>query len=61
MVSEPDLVRGRRFKPPLFNLFGLFDSPPTGMGLHVRGGVKGVIFILKLKSYKLELLGELVV
>ena len=27
-------------------LFGLFDSPHTGMGLHVREGVKGIIFIL---------------
>ena len=27
-------------------LFGLFDSPRTGMGLHVMKGVKGMIFIL---------------
>ena len=27
-------------------LFGLFDSPHAGMGLHVREGVKDIIFIL---------------
>ena len=31
------------------------------MGPHVREGVKDMIFILNPKSYKLELLGELVV
>ena len=41
-------------------MFGLFDSPRAGMEPHVRDGVKHDIHI-KLKSYKLELLGELVV
>ena len=27
-------------------LFGLFDSPRAGMGLHVREGVKSMVFIL---------------
>ena len=39
---------------------GLFDSPHVGMGPHVRDSVKHDIYI-KPKSYKLELLGELVV
>ena len=37
-----------------------FDSPCAGMGLHVREGMEHDIHI-KLKSYKLELLEELVV
>ena len=40
--------------------FDLFDSPRAGMRHHVREGVKHDIHI-KPKSYKLELLGELVV
>ena len=59
MVSEPNLARGHGFKPPLCNLFpiclfkspwrtlfGLFDSPHAGIGLHVRESVKDMIFIL---------------
>ena len=39
MVSEPRLARGLGFEPPIV-LFGLFDSPHTGMWPHVREGVK---------------------
>ena len=59
MVSEPSLARGPGFESPLYNLFliclfespwrtlfGLFDFPHAGMRLHVRKGVKGMIFIL---------------
>ena len=59
MVSELGLVGSSGFEPPLYNLFaicrfksswrtlfGLFDSLHAGMGLHVREGVKGMIFIL---------------
>ena len=55
MVSELDLARGLGFKPPLCNLFGLkvygglyrfFESPWAGVGLHMREGVKDMIFIL---------------
>ena len=42
-------------------MFGLFDSPRAGMGLHVRESVKKHVIHFKSKSYKLELLGELVV
>ena len=46
-------------------LFGLFDSQHAGagasMGPHVREGVKEYDIHIKFKSYKLELLGELVV
>ena len=41
-------------------MFGLFDSPRAGMGPHVKDGIKHDIHI-KLKSNKLELLGELIV
>ena len=41
-------------------LFGLFDSSCAGMRLYVRPCVKHDIYI-KLNSYKLELLEELVV
>ena len=41
MVSESGLVGG-----PWMTLFGLFDSSCVGMGLHVREGVKDMIFIL---------------
>ena len=67
MVSKPSLVRGHGFKPhicnlfPIWTLFGLFDSPLASMGLHMREGVKRHDIHIKLKSYKLELLGELVV
>ena len=30
----------------IHRLFGLFDSPLVGMGLHVRESVKNMIFIL---------------
>ena len=59
MVSEPSLATGHGFEPPLCNLFliccfeslgrtlfGLLDSPRVGMELHVREGVKDMIFIL---------------
>ena len=59
MVLETSLVGGPEFEPPLYNLFpiclfesqwktlfGLFDSPRAGMGLHVRESVKGMVFIL---------------
>ena len=60
MVSEPGLIEGPRFEPPLCNLFlicsfespwrtlfGLFNSPCAGMVLHMKeGGVKGMIFVL---------------
>ena len=52
------------FESPQWTLFGLFNSPRAGMGpLHVREGVmKHDIHIhIKLKSYKLKLLGELVI
>ena len=42
-------------------MFNLFDSPRAGMGPHVREGVKERDIHIKPKSYKLELLGELVV
>ena len=42
-------------------LFGLFNSPLAGMGLHVREGVKMHDIHIKSKFYKFELLGELVV
>ena len=48
------------FKSPWRVLFGLSHSPCVGMRPHMRKGFKGIIHI-KLKSYKLELLGELVV
>ena len=37
-------------------LFGLFDSPHMSMRLHVREGVKNIIFILNpnLKALKLD-------
>ena len=62
MISEPSLAGGPGFEPPLCNLFlicrfespwsttlfGLFDFSHAGMRLHVRSGVKGMIFILNL-------------
>ena len=42
-------------------MFDLFDSPRAGMGPHMREGVKKHDIHIKLKSYKLELLGKLVV
>ena len=42
-------------------LFGLFGSPCAGMRLHVREGVKKYDIHIKPKSYKFELLGELVI
>ena len=42
-------------------LFGLFDSPRAGMGLHVREGGKMHDIHIKPKSYNFELLEELVV
>ena len=52
------------FESPQWTLFSLFDSPCVGMrSLHVREGVmKHDIHIhIKLKSYKLKLLGELII
>ena len=59
MVLEPSLTGGLGFEPPFCNiflicsfespwrtLFGLFDSPRASIGLEVREGVKGMIFIL---------------
>ena len=42
-------------------IFDLFNSPCVGMGSHVREGVKKHEIHIKLKSYKLKLLGEFVV
>ena len=42
-------------------LFGLFDSSRVGMRSHVRKSVKRHDNHIKPKSYKLELLGQLVV
>ena len=42
-------------------LFGLFDSQRAGIGPHVRKGVEKHDIHIKLKSYKLKLLGKLVV
>ena len=42
-------------------MFSLFDSPHVGMGPYMREGVKKHDIYIKLKSYKLELLGELIV
>ena len=39
----------------------LNDSPRAGMGPHVREGVEKHDIHIKSKSYKLELLGELVI
>ena len=41
-------------------MFDLFDSPLANMGPHMREGVKKYDIHIKLKSYKLKLLGELV-
>ena len=73
MVPELGLAGGRgfetspctlfpicRFESPWRTLFGLFDSPRVGMRPHVREGVKMHDIHIKFKSYKLELLGELV-
>ena len=49
------------FESPKRAVFGLFDSPCASMGLHMREGVKEHDIHIKPKSYKLELLGELVV
>ena len=49
------------FEIPWRTLFGLFDSPRADMGLHVSEGVKDMILNVKLKFYKLELLGGLVI
>ena len=60
MVSESSLAGRLEFEPPLaiyspfvdlkvhrrFYFVCLFDSPSMGMELHVREGVKGMIFIL---------------
>ena len=42
-------------------MFDLFNSSRAGMGTHMREGVTKHDIHIKLKSYKLELLGELVV
>ena len=44
-------------------IYGLFDSPRAWVWgrMHVREGVKKHDIHIKLKSYKFELLGELVV
>ena len=49
------------YESPRKTLFGLFDSPCAGIRPHVREGVKRHDIHNKPKSYKLELLGELVV
>ena len=59
MVLQPGSVGGPRFESHFCNLFpicwfespwrtlyGLFDSTRMSMRLHVREGVKGMIFIL---------------
>ena len=58
MVLELGLAAYIGFEPPLSNLFpicllenpwtlfGLFDSPCANMGLHMREGIKSMIFIL---------------
>ena len=74
MVSELGLVGDPGFETFLYKLFticlfdspwrtffSLFDSPHAGMGPHVRKNVKRHDIRIKPKSYKLELLGELVV
>ena len=51
----------------LFEIYSPFvdlkvhDSLRAGMRLHMKEGVKGMIYILKPESYKLELLRELVI
>ena len=42
-------------------MFGLFVSLCADMGLHVREGVKMHDIHIEPKSYKLELLGKLIV
>ena len=42
-------------------MLSLFDSPRTGMRLHMREGVKKHDTCIESKSYELELLGKLVV
>ena len=69
LATSPGLVRATslKFESPFVDLkvhgelFGLFDSSHAIMGPHMREGVKGMIFTLNPNSYKLELLGELVV
>ena len=68
MILNPGLARGHGFEPPLCNLFpiclfeslgrtlfGLFDSPCIGMRLHMREGVKDMIFILNPNPTSLSL------
>ena len=43
LFSTPHLLIS---KSSWMTLFGLFDSPRMGIGLHVREGVKGMIFML---------------
>ena len=62
MTLEPGLTRGVGFELPLCNLFTIyryespwmtlfwFDSPRADMGLHVKEGVKRMIFILNPNS-----------
>ena len=68
------MTGGPEFEPQLYNLnphlfiwksmkdsFDLFDSLHESTGLHVREGVKKHDIHIKPKSYKLKLLGELVI
>ena len=72
MVSKLGLVGGVELESSLCNLlpiclfespwtFDLFDSPSASMWPQVRKGVKKHDIHIKHKSYKLELLGEMVV
>ena len=67
MVSKSGLAGGLGFEPPVYNLFpicfseslwrtlfGLFDSPRANMRLHVREGVKSMIFILNSNPTRLS-------
>ena len=72
MTSELGLTRGSGFEPPLYNLFPILKVHEglrlvrstlhmQGMGPPVREGDKKHDTHINPKSYKLELLGKLVV
>ena len=67
MVLELGLAKSPRFETSLCNficlfeslrriMFGLFDSLHAGMGLHVREGIRSMMFILNLNSTNLSFL-----